>query len=283
MKEIEITDYNDISFVRNLDPKFEARAVPATPNETINTYFHNDVEIACQLKLSTTYEIADLVITINPGDLLIINNKVPHRNHIVKEGSLNIILFISERYLNNMIIESSFDQSIIDLCIALNTKRFDQTIKMNDKLISLLTEMNENLQDDLPINPHKQKLLIGLFIIELASLKIFTEFKRHRQENDLLDYIENNLKTASLTEYADILKYSVSFTSKKIKKDYNTSFMDILHTIRIQAATRLLISTDLKIESIMEKIGYSNKTHFYNLFKEKNYLTPHEFRSKHKL
>lgn len=282
MKEVEIIDINDIKFVKNLDPKFEARAVPATPNQTISTYFHNDVEIACQLKKSTTYEIADLVITINPGELLIINNKTPHRNHVVAEDSLNIILFISERYLNNMIIESTFDKSIIDLCVALNSHLFNQTISMNDKLINLLYEMNENLVDDLPVNPHKQKLLIGLFIIELANLPIFSEFKRHKAENDLLDYIENNLKTASLQGYAKLLSYSVSFTSKKIKREYNATFMDILHTVRIQYAARLLIGTDLKVSTIMEDIGYSNKTHFYRLFKEKNGFTPHEFRTKYK-
>lgn len=50
---------------------------------------------------------------------------------------------------------------------------------------------------------------------------------------------------------------------------------------RVQEASRLLIDTDLPIEEICHKVGYSDKGTFYGIFKAHQALTPKAFRTKH--
>ncbi len=59
------------------------------------------------------------------------------------------------------------------------------------------------------------------------------------------------------------------------------TFIEILQELRLKKAVRLLTDTTENIESIMGTIGYSNKTHFYAIFKEKYNQTPSNYRKTH--
>lgn len=63
-----------------------------------------------------------------------------------------------------------------------------------------------------------------------------------------------------------------------IKKQTNRSFKEYLNTIRLAEAQRLLSETDRQIIEISIAVGYNNISHFNRIFKEKNGITPREFR-----
>ncbi len=98
---------------------------------------------------------------------------------------------------------------------------------------------------------------------------------------DLISYIETNLATASLNDFSRISNYSPSLISQRIKSQYEMSFVEILQELRIKHAVRMLTETNKNIDTIMNEIGYSNKTHFYAIFKEKFNQTPSVYRKSH--
>jgi AraC-like DNA-binding protein len=62
------------------------------------------------------------------------------------------------------------------------------------------------------------------------------------------------------------------------KTQFNTSFKEYLNLIRLTESKRLLKETSLSVSEIAYKVGYNNITHFNRVFKEKNGISPTEFR-----
>ncbi len=279
---IDFLKIDDLTFIRNIDPKFEVRAVKSEPNETIPMHYHDDIEFHCQLKGNITHIIDDNEYHLEQGELVIINRKLPHCNLPITEDDINLVVIVSHRFLNNLIIESGFDHQIINLKNLLLSNNFEFKYSLTPKLTSLLEDMLENTKDYHPVSPFKQRILITLFIMELTNLNFIIQDTSKDGFLDLVSYINENIKDASLSDYADKVNYSSSYVSRRIKEDYEASFMEILIEIRMQKAARRLISTNDKIENIMYQIGYTNKTHFYELFKSRYNQTPSSYRKQNK-
>ena len=77
----------------------------------------------------------------------------------------------------------------------------------------------------------------------------------------------------------DITGQSKLRITRLIKDTYDLSFKQLINSIRLNEAKRLLLKSDLKIYDIAFKIGYNNNTYFCKLFKKQFGFTPKEFRS----
>ena len=56
------------------------------------------------------------------------------------------------------------------------------------------------------------------------------------------------------------------------------SFVNILQSIKLKEACHLLVTTNYKIETIMEMVGYNNTMYFNRVFKEKIGTSPSRYR-----
>jgi YesN/AraC family two-component response regulator len=68
------------------------------------------------------------------------------------------------------------------------------------------------------------------------------------------------------------------YISKLFKKYTVCSFIDYLNAIRINEAKRLLNESNLKVNLIAKKVGYSNNVHFWRVFKKITGVSPNEYR-----
>ncbi len=84
--------------------------------------------------------------------------------------------------------------------------------------------------------------------------------------------------TISITEIAKKCALCNNHVSRIFKEKTGVSLKTYLNQQRINKAYQLVQTTDMSIESIMNEIGLSNKTHFYNLFKFYIGKTPGEIR-----
>jgi AraC family cel operon transcriptional repressor len=100
--------------------------------------------------------------------------------------------------------------------------------------------------------------------------------------NNILEYIHKNHMTVTLSDVANHFNYSVSYLSKLIKKLTGMSFVNILQSIKLKEACHLLVTTNYKIETIMEMVGYNNTMYFNRVFKEKIGTSPSRYRKMHK-
>lgn len=67
---------------------------------------------------------------------------------------------------------------------------------------------------------------------------------------------------------------------KDFKNAYGYTPLQYLNLFRLSASEDLLLDTNLKIHEISEEVGFENTTHFINLFKRKNKITPAVYRKR---
>ena len=82
----------------------------------------------------------------------------------------------------------------------------------------------------------------------------------------------------SLAACADTLRMNKSTLSRRFAAEAGTSFRDLLHSVRLREAKRLLLETELPLEEIARLTGYTHQTYFSAKFKQMEGCTPSAYR-----
>lgn len=121
-------------------------------------------------------------------------------------------------------------------------------------------------------------------IIQSYLTIIFSELVNSQKcdiaiETMLEGYFEENIKTASLSEFAARQNYNVNYVSRLIKNRTEKSFSELLSLFRINRAKKLLTESALTIEDIAFAVGYSNASGFYKKFFSALGMKPSDYRN----
>lgn len=79
-------------------------------------------------------------------------------------------------------------------------------------------------------------------------------------------------------ELSEILNYDGSYIGRIVKKTTGKSLFAYSMTFTMNAAAKLLRSTDKSITRIAEELHFTNRAHFYKLFYQHYHMTPKEYR-----
>lgn len=91
--------------------------------------------------------------------------------------------------------------------------------------------------------------------------------------------IKNFNKNITLKEVADAVFLSQNYLSELFKKELNEGFYDFLSNYRINVSKQLLLTTNLKVYEIAERVGYNDSITFGRAFKKITGTTPNGFRN----
>ena len=85
-------------------------------------------------------------------------------------------------------------------------------------------------------------------------------------------------QSLSMNEMADLCHLSPSYFSRLFHREVGESFTDYVNRQKIQLAKTQLRSTTKSISQISAELGYVNTSHFINLFKRYEGITPSVYR-----
>jgi YesN/AraC family two-component response regulator len=103
-------------------------------------------------------------------------------------------------------------------------------------------------------------------------------------KNDIIEkgisYIESHYSNPnlSLEKVAEAVGRNPSYYSHVLMNKHGTPFRQLLTTVRVKEAKRLLTGTELSIKEIAYQVGFNNPNYFTRLFKEATSFTPREYR-----
>lgn len=145
----------------------------------------------------------------------------------------------------------------------------------------------------------------GYFVLSNLIQETDTIAVRDKKFYDLFERIENELEkrksdkqellvvkindtiakeyteaSFSLDYLADSIGISTAYMCRLYKLYTGTTITDRLGFLRMKKARELLLETQLSVNEVAERVGYSNSTYFYRVFKKENGVTPKEFRRK---
>ncbi len=118
-------------------------------------------------------------------------------------------------------------------------------------------------------------------VIELYQKRIaFEKEKTSSKSRDIAlkakDYIEKNYSDfdISISDISESLCVNQTYLRKMFKSEMNMTLSEYITQYRMQEAKKLITTTDEKLVTIAEKVGYSDVSYFSNVFKKFYGISP---------
>jgi signal transduction histidine kinase/DNA-binding response OmpR family regulator/ligand-binding sensor domain-containing protein len=160
-------------------------------------------------------------------------------------------------------------------------------------------ETGADVYIDKPFNPRhllisvenllrRQAQLKEYYHSRLSSIRVRDGIEIHVEDQKLIDeihdYILKNLDDESLTAnaIADFLLVSKASLYRKLKEITGKTPSELIRTIRIEQAAKLLKTENLTVSEIMYQVGFSNRSYFNREFLKQYGRTPKDFRNEEK-
>ncbi|MCP1102220.1 AraC-like DNA-binding protein [Aequitasia blattaphilus] len=209
--------------------------------------------------------------TLEKGDAFFLNCHNHHRYQCIKKKGWEFIwlhfnglqaLGYYQEFIRNSspVLRPSFnnplEKNLLEILEETKKKSVHTEVKSSNLINTLLTDliMDTTAGESTLVN-------IPDFI-----QKAFTFMDKH---------FEESLTLNDLSKEVGVSKY---YLSREFKKHMGQTLMEYLISLRINYAKELLRYTSLNIAQIAERCGIPHETHFINLFKRKEEVTPHKYR-----
>ena len=155
------------------------------------------------------------------------------------------------------------------------------SVQWNSRLRTLLEMMRAAMpEQDYPGGLY---LLLILHYVEQECLAESSAAARPRNETieQVCAYLAANYRQKfSLTEVAARFYLSPYYLSRLFRRVTGQSIVDYLNNRRIEAAQKLLETTELSISAIAEQTGFASAAHFRRVFREVMDISPLQYRKK---
>ncbi len=253
---------------------------------------HNYVEIMYVVQGSITHRIGDKELTLNKGDVLMLNQYVAHS--IKRAGYEDIgINFIALPEFFSVPLSMLQEKNVLAEFIV---GVFQQKNPVPHYLLFRLQNDHqiENLMEnmiDSMLHEHINESVVNQYSMGLVFLYLLNHLEElsHNSSMDyketivqaVLEYIDSDCRNANLTKIAEDTHQSVTVLSKLIKQRTGLNFQEHLQQKRFDMAVGLLLNTDLSVEDIALDVGYENQSYFFKQFKNRYGVTPRRYRIEH--
>ncbi len=98
----------------------------------------------------------------------------------------------------------------------------------------------------------------------------------------VLQYIQHNYQTLTLSSLAELFHYSEPYLCTLIKQNTGFTFTELIKRLRLADAVDYLLNTTMKVSEIAERIGYNSADHFSRIFRLTYKMSPQEYRKRNK-
>ncbi len=108
-----------------------------------------------------------------------------------------------------------------------------------------------------------------------------TEASHATALNTLVHYIEDHLsENLSLEHLSKVTNFSSYYLCHLFKKYTNTTLNKYIMAKRIGTAKKMLMDSDLSLQSISRDLGFNNYNHFFRCFRQLEGISPSEYQLK---
>ena len=251
---------------------------------------HDFFEMNYVVSGSCTQQIQGRRVVFRKGDFCFIALHSPHTIEVFDESVvLNILirhdtfddLFMndlrSKNLLTTFFLENLYQSNRTDYII-FHTKD-DENIR--DSIFELYLESLAQDQYSDRMMVHMIAVLFNQLLRTYSRTATVSENRdqEFHHQIEVVVYLEQNYRTATLADTAEHFNYSTAYCSKLIKRTTGSNFVDLLREIRLKQAERLLRTTPASLEIIADRIGYENVGSFIRVFKQNRGVTPTQYRN----
>lgn len=249
---------------------------------------HNYFEINYVYKGSCNFYFEKDSKILNEGELCIIAPNSTHDIELTDDDSTVITILIRK---------STFDTTFFSLLSQkdLLSYFFRNILYTNTKSNYLLFSIEnsrklKNIIRDLTLESFKNDTYSNnccISYINLLFSHVLRNYNKLIQLHDynlncdfslILNHIQQNYKTLTLSSLSETFHYSVPHLSTLIKKNTGLSYSDLIKKLKMSDAIDYLENTDLNLYEIAKITGYNSNDHFSRVFKSCYSTSPQNYR-----
>ena len=278
-----------ISDTRFTKGKTDILVLPHTRNTPTPLHRHTYVEIMIALSGNINHTVNGKAVPLVAGDILFLNRHVSHSIAYVGKEDIAVNIIMTSAFLDGLMGElydtvfSDFmkenartDGAGIYLHFRAGGKKQIENLVEN-----ILFELTEYQMNTAIIN-RSVSLLFHYLSLKSRELLIDGNAGMNKDEArrmEILSYVKESFRTASLSELSVALGVSAPYLSKLISDYFGKSFKELLIEERMKRAVELFERTDLPIGDIIRSLGYENGSYFHREFKRRMGKTPRSLRA----
>lgn len=251
---------------------------------------HDFLEIIYVYKGESEQVIDDRKYHVSTGDALFVNYGSTHK-FTAKRGFKYANIIIKPEYIHKSLcgVENAFALlTISDFCEFSEIVNKEKChMRFQEEEQNTLESLLNLLQTESAVRNAGGEVIVRScvdIILTLVFRKMSLNlYDRMYLDDDLLEYIRTNCsEMLTLKRTAAMCFYNPSYFSRAFKEFTGKTFSSYLTDCRIERACDLLQNTDSKIETIIEKCGFSDRTRFFKVFTKKTGVSPLQFRKSKK-
>lgn len=255
-------------------------------------HWHDSIEVLYILDGETTVNIDQQLFTLHQNEYIILDSKVIHSTSC-KTFSHFLIIQIPYRFLKTYIpdIDYIHFQNICSVPASSSDRESSNCVIPEVSILEELRSILEQLVLLWNTKPQGYPLKYYSYIFDLLYI-MNTHFKTeisqseyHQSEKymerltSVMSYVKQHYTEAvSLQDISDYLALNPAYFTRFFKKYMGMTFTEYLNSIRLRYIYEDVLSTDLPIQTILEKNGFTNYKLFMRMFRETYGGTPSQKR-----
>ncbi|MNI44461.1 HTH-type transcriptional activator RhaS [compost metagenome] len=257
----------------------------------IPVHIHNYVEINYVYSGQCRQIINGKPVTLQEGDLCMLDTNVPHTILDTTEDDIIINLIMLKPFFTTAFLSRLATTGIISNFIV---NAISQIHNHNRHIIfhtgneASFKETMENLMCETFDPGFCSKEIIESYMVIVFS-KLLRSFQGNRDNDytdeagraqliEILKYLEDHYKDVTLVSAAAHFSFHPNYFSAYLKKATGRTFKELVQIQRMTSAGLLLTNTSLTVEEVAGEVGYNNLGFFYKKFVAYYGQTPSDYR-----
>ena len=253
----------------------------------IDWHYHPECEILLIESGALQAETGGETHVLRPGDLLLVGSSQLHRDRAVETPVRYMVLQFN--------LQSFFDQNTIQFLQYFNETKtplsvlnyiFRENASVRENAAACVREIYGEMERketgyEMAVNLQIQRFLLLLLRSDSRGL-LADQYRVERLRlKPVLDYIDLGIEgRISVEEACRMANMSYYYFVKFFRRVMGLSFTEYVNYRRIRRAEQLLLTRDLSVGEVGERVGMPNMAHFYKMFRRFNNCSPKEFQRK---
>lgn len=256
-------------------------------NFLIDWHYHRELELLLVSSGTMEVYVGEESYKLQTGDVVMIGANQLHRDRSLGEALDYIVLqFDLEEFFDHSTMPYIRYFSETGTPVNQANYIFQENTSVKNDIANCMREILEEVSQkqtgyELAVNLLIKKIM--LLLLRNDSRKVLAEqedFDRTRLK-PVLTFIEQHLQERiQVEEVCKLANMSYYYFVKYFKKSIGLSFTEYVNYRKIKWAERILLTKDLSISEVGDRIGMPNMAHFYKMFKKYNHCSPKEFQKR---